>query len=253
MVIRVSLPLPNPSHSWPSLYTPWSPGLPVWELHWQLRTCGQLLLWPVWPWHDMCTWLNLAANAFATLPCTRLWKRGWVMERIFSNCSFSWKTLCIGVVTSPNYPGNYPNNLDKTETIQVMSGKILRLEFTNFAVWVCGDINTCQCDYVKITDGDGTILMDQSCGFSWNLPLNLTYMPPIITTRSNTVKILFRTDVNSTITGWSLRWTAMTPGLNRQACSSQILYSVFVKLNQNNYTNTETAMMSTLHQFLDST
>ena len=107
------------------------------------------------------------------------------------------------------------------------SGKILRLEFTNFAVWVCGDINTCQCDYVKITDGDGTILMDKSCGFSSPAaPLNLFYQPPIITTRSNTVKIFFRTDGNSTFTGWSLRWTEMTPGLNRQAYS----YSVFVKL-----------------------
>merc|ERR1719350_896022 len=40
-----------------------------------------------------------------------------------------------GNVTSPNHPDNYPNNLDKTVTLQVESGKILRLEFTHFAVF----------------------------------------------------------------------------------------------------------------------
>ena len=37
-----------------------------------------------------------------------------------------------GVLTSPNYPDNYPHNLNKIEAIEVESGKILRLEFTAF-------------------------------------------------------------------------------------------------------------------------
>ena len=117
-----------------------------------------------------------------------------------------------GVVTSPNHPGNYPDNLDKTQTIEVESGKILRMEFTHFAVYAC-DINTCPCDFVKITDGDGTTLMDNSCGYSSRDPSSsLYFLPPIITTRSNRVEIFFHTDGDWTAAGWSLSWSAVTPG-----------------------------------------
>ena len=125
---------------------------------------------------------------------------------------FSFST---GVITSPNHPGKYPLNLDKTQTLQVETGKILRLEFTHFAVWVCGSITACSCDYVKITDGDGTTLMDNSCGYSSRDPSDpLYFMPPVITTRSNSVDIFFHTDDYLSSTGWSLSWTAVTPGLN---------------------------------------
>ena len=118
-----------------------------------------------------------------------------------------------GVVTSPNHPGNYPNNLDKIETIEVESGKILRLEFTRFAVWTCDDITTCPCDYVKITDGDGTTLMENSCGYSSEDPSSSHYfLPPIITTRSNRVEIFFHTNERDKKPGWSVSWSAVTPG-----------------------------------------
>ena len=120
-----------------------------------------------------------------------------------------------GVVTSPNHPYAYPHNLDKTQTIEVESGKILRLEFTHFAVWAC-NVTTCPCDFVKITDGDGTTLMDKSCGasgVSWINPSSPYYfLPPIIMTRSNRVEIFFHTDDSDTYTGWSLSWSAVTPG-----------------------------------------
>ena len=115
-----------------------------------------------------------------------------------------------GVVTSPNHPDDYPDNLDKTQTIEVESGKILRLEFTYFAVWVC-DITTCPCDFVKITDGDGTTLMNNSCGYS-DPSSSVYFLPPIITTRSNRVEIFFHTDGSHTQAGWSLIWSAVTPG-----------------------------------------
>ena len=126
-----------------------------------------------------------------------------------------------GVVTSPNHPNNYPHNLDKTEIIEVESGKILRLEFTHFAVY--GVPSDCQnYDFVKITDGDGTTLMDNSCGYSYVDPSSSYYfLPPIITTSSNRVEIFFHTDGGGTqmavvnlilYTGWSLSWSAVTPG-----------------------------------------
>ena len=118
-----------------------------------------------------------------------------------------------GVVTSPNHPDIYPRNINKTETIEVESGKILRLEFTHFSVIICGNFTTCSCHFVKITDGDGTTLMDKSCGFSDRDPSSPSYfLPPIITTRSNRVEIFFNTDASDTQPGWSLSWSAVTPG-----------------------------------------
>ena len=121
------------------------------------------------------------------------------------------RTLVLaGVVTSPNYPDDYPNNLERTATVHVERGKILRLEFTHFDVYYGG--SSCK-DYVRIKDGDGTTLMDNSCGYS-DPSSSGYFLPPIITTRSNRVEILFYTDDSYTMTGWSLSWRAVTPGEN---------------------------------------
>ena len=82
-------------------------------------------------------------------------------------------------------------------------GLILSLQFTafNIAPW-CG--STCDCDHLTITDGDGTTLMEKSCG---------TTLPADITSTSNIVKLVFSTDgTGVTMSGWSVSWTAVTPG-----------------------------------------
>ena len=118
-----------------------------------------------------------------------------------------------GVITSPNHPGDYPHNLDKVVHITVETGKILRLEFTAFAVYVGGSITTCSTDFVRITDGDGTTLMDNSCGYSYLDPSHYLYFqPPILTTKTNKVEIYFHTNDNAAASGWSLRWTAVAEG-----------------------------------------
>ena len=101
--------------------------------------------------------------------------------------------------------------MERTETIQVESGKILKLMFTYFSVvWE----STCSDDYVKITDGDGTTLMDKSCGYSSDDPSDSLYiLLGNITSRSNTVEILFHTDDIGAWRGWSLNWVAVTPGI----------------------------------------
>ena len=122
-------------------------------------------------------------------------------------------SLIKGEVTSPNHPGHYPHSLDMKEQITVESGKILRLEFTHFAVWTCGNIATCPCDFVTITDGDGTTLMDNSCGYSDIDPSSSRYFqPPIITSFTNTVEIYFHTNDEDARSGWSLVWAAMAAG-----------------------------------------
>ena len=124
---------------------------------------------------------------------------------------FEFILKATGVVTSPNHPNNYPHNLDKTDIIEVESGKILRLDFTHFRVEYESD---CQFDFVKIRDGDGTTLMDNSCGYSSDPSSSNFFLPPIITTRSNRVEIFFRTDRSDTRPGWSFSWSVVTPGEN---------------------------------------
>ena len=99
----------------------------------------------------------------------------------------------------------------KTETIQVESGKVLRLEFTSFDVYHCSN---CACDHVKITDGDGKTLMDNCCGYSTSSPTSSSYfVPPVIVSNTNTVEIFFHTDARGSKSGWRLIWAAVTPGL----------------------------------------
>ena len=115
-----------------------------------------------------------------------------------------------GVVTSPQFPRRYPNNVDETQTIQVEQGKILVLDFTYFAVKSSAD---CEDDHIKVTDGDGSILMDNSCGYSSYKKHEAEYFkPPKIITMSNIVHLYFKTDTDGTRTGWSVTWRAVRPG-----------------------------------------
>ena len=118
------------------------------------------------------------------------------------------------MVTSPNHPGNYPYNLEKTETIQVEQGLIISLQFTAFDIEYGGP--NCPYDHLTITDGDGTALMEKSCGGSsssggfviggQNIGSSL---PPAIRSRSNTINLVFITDDYLSRTGWSVSWRAV--------------------------------------------
>ena len=120
--------------------------------------------------------------------------------------------LTEGVVTSPNYPDNYPNNLERTYTIQVGEGLIISLQFSAFRIEAEYDYDydsetydpVLGCyDHLTIMDGDGTTLMEKSCGSS---------LPAAITSRTNMIKVVFSTDHWTTKPGFSLSWTAVTPG-----------------------------------------
>ena len=120
-----------------------------------------------------------------------------------------------GIVTSPNYPGNYPNNINKTDTIQVEEGLILSLQFVAFNIEAEYDYDyyTYEYDYdtiikcwdhLTIMDGNGRILFEKSCGSS--LPAEN------ITSTSNVVKLVFFTGAAITSSGWSVSWSAVKPG-----------------------------------------
>ena len=127
------------------------------------------------------------------------------------------KVFTTGVVTSPNHPGNYPDKLRKTQTIQVAQGLVLSLQFTAFDIQYD---SLCSDDHLTITDGDGTILMGRSSSSSSPsspiLPAPArscgSSLPANITSRTNTVNLMFTTDERDTRSGWSVSWSTVTDG-----------------------------------------
>ena len=99
-----------------------------------------------------------------------------------------------GVMTSPSYPSNYPNNLHQRKTIQVAKGNIVNIHFTDF------ELEHYTVDFLEITDGDGT-----SLGHFTQQNDHLTLKN--ITSRTETVDLLFHTDDSVTRRGWSLEWS----------------------------------------------
>ena len=51
-----------------------------------------------------------------------------------------------GIITSPNYPNNYPHSFDESHTIEVEEGEQIHLEFTDF---VLESASNCRYDYVE--------------------------------------------------------------------------------------------------------
>ena len=125
------------------------------------------------------------------------------------------KTPFTGVVTSPNHPGYYPNNLERRDTIEVAQGQILSLRFTAFVIEYQ---STCRYDHLTITDGDGTTLMEKSCGTVSDGNILIggqsigSSLPAAILSTSNVVNLVFTTDGSDTRSGWSVSWIAATPG-----------------------------------------
>ena len=61
----------------------------------------------------------------------------------------------------------------------------------------------CYKDHLTITDGDGTTLMEKSCGSS---------LPAPITSRSNKINLIFITGSLNSRFGWSASWSVVTLG-----------------------------------------
>ena len=108
-----------------------------------------------------------------------------------------------GVVTSPNYPNKYPNDLRNTTTIEVEKGMIVALKFTAFDVEPSRrSTSLCYYDHLTIKDGDGSTLMEKTCGNT---------LPKGLVSNSNVVKLHFKTDQSVAESGWSVTWSAEKP------------------------------------------
>ena len=109
-----------------------------------------------------------------------------------------------GVLTSPGYPGRYPNNHDSTQTIQVAPGKGVKLHFTHY---------NCEAsyDYVHIVDDEGHDV------YLYELPRGVVrseterYILAVsdedIVIHREIVDVVFHTDGSTRNSGWRLEWT----------------------------------------------
>ena len=95
----------------------------------------------------------------------------------------------------------------------------MSLQFTAFDI---ESDSTCAYDHLTIMDGDGTTLMEKSCGSTsdGNVVIGRenigSSLPPAIRSSSNTINLMFTTDVRGTRTGWSVSWRAVA-GINHQS------------------------------------
>ena len=82
-----------------------------------------------------------------------------------------------------------------------MDQLIISLQFNAFDV----DISSSgRCwDHLTIVDGNGTTLMEKSCG---------SFLPAGITSTTNTVDLIFITSGVNSDPGWNVSWSAVTPG-----------------------------------------
>ena len=101
-----------------------------------------------------------------------------------------------GVLTSPNYPEEYPNNLNLVQKIEVPEGNTIWVRFTDFDSEQGNDD-------AFIKDQDGNI-------HQWITGRNavtrnaVTYGREVINT--NTAEVVFRTDGSVAGRGWRLEW-----------------------------------------------
>jgi len=96
-----------------------------------------------------------------------------------------------GCITSPNYPDNYGDSMDVTSHRSVKEGSRILITFTDFEIddpmsqWGISCDSSASRDWVRIVDGDGTVLLDKSCGYE---------IPPPITSRTNRIVVDFHSD-----------------------------------------------------------
>ena len=102
------------------------------------------------------------------------------------------------LVTSPSYPENYPDNLDKSYPIKVTAGQVIEILFTDFSL---EPQVSCEYDWVTVLDGDGSILLAKTCG---------TNKPAKISSKTNVANIKFHSDISVNAKGFRAEWKAVT-------------------------------------------
>ena len=109
--------------------------------------------------------------------------------------------------------------MEKIQTVQVEQGLFISLEFAAFDIARNSyQASACYWNYLTITDGDGTTLLEKSCGSLSDGTILIgrqsvgASLPANITSRTNLINLEFKTSSNNAKSGWSVAWTATNQG-----------------------------------------
>ncbi|XP_072933024.1 cubilin-like [Epargyreus clarus] len=139
-----------------------------------------------------------------------------VFARTVSNQCGGILTMADRVFTSPNYPKEYPNNIECTWEIQAEVGNRISLQFLErFAI---EDTTNCTKDVLIIYDWteDEYTEIAKICGRRIIKPLNST---------ANKMKVTLRTDVSTQLDGFKARWEPLCGGKFIATEREQFIYS----------------------------
>ncbi|KAJ8038444.1 Low-density lipoprotein receptor-related protein 6 [Holothuria leucospilota] len=109
-------------------------------------------------------------------------------------------------ISSTNYPGNYPNNINCVIHIQSVEGTVIELNFSTFDL---EESPSCQKDALVVYDGydGGMRLLQHSCGSDFVWP----HYPSKVVSTGNQITMKFVTDGNVTLGGFSATYRAVDP------------------------------------------
>eukprot|EP00794_Sanderia_malayensis_P015619 gene15619-17196_t len=112
---------------------------------------------------------------------------------IFTNTS--------GLFASPNFPNNYPNNMECVYIIQVAEGKMIELRFDSLRISSPGQ-DDCKADFVKVMDGDCVSRLGESkfCG---------SVVPSKFESTTNRLCVKFYSDDSQNDQGFSASYQAI--------------------------------------------
>ena len=107
-----------------------------------------------------------------------------------------------GVMQSPQYPGNYPENVMCQWVIELPPQYKITLEFTDFQL---EKSTSCQYDFVLVMGGppSSPIALGKFCG---------NESDSLVESNSNVMTVLFKSDTTKTKKGFEAYWYAQ-PGL----------------------------------------
>ena len=107
-----------------------------------------------------------------------------------------------GIVTSPGFPSDYPNELNCLIRIQVPFGCQAKLAFCSFDLEEDPDPNVSECvDYLEVT-GEETADNKESGKFCG------TVIPPVLVSSTNEFSLRFWTDFSGTWSGFKAYYSA---------------------------------------------
>ncbi|RZC32589.1 cubilin, partial [Asbolus verrucosus] len=107
-----------------------------------------------------------------------------------------------GVLKSPNYPNEYPTNMECSWTIHVKPGHQILLNVTDFEL---ESYSACRYDWLEIRNGASAVspLLGRYCG---------TNIPKLIPSHANKLHINFKSDMTKSAKGFKIRWEETATG-----------------------------------------